>query len=255
MLTYTSGTLRSEDQQLLGTFTNMKINAEVISFHAIPGKIEAEDFNLNYGWIIENCTDEGNGFDMGYTDDGDYLDYQVSVSPGGRYKVSYRLASGNSAGGKIDLLKVDAQNGTTWLHSQTVPSTGGWQNWITLSREANLPAGEYTLRLMVNKREFNVNWLNFELLEATGVNNVRKPGDFFMLYPNPVREELLVDFQGKTGNYQLKILNLQGSVIYSGEIEHGDKITLNTGGLKGGTYLLQVSGNGTASCSRFIKID
>lgn len=234
---------------LLGTFSNLKINSENITVHEVPGKIEAEEFITNEGWVREDCTDAGAGFDMGYTDDGDFLDFLADVTTGGRYKVSYRVASGNSVGGKIDLEMVSGENEISKLHTLSVPNTNGWQNWTTIEREANLPKGQVTIRLLVNKREFNVNWLSFELLEATGVEAISKSNKFFSFYPNPASSKLNIDFsEGIEDNYLLKIISGSGVVVKQLKANNSRHESISLAGIKEGWYILQVSnGNKTAS--------
>lgn len=76
-------------------------------------------------------------------DPGDWLTYRINVSSSNTYKVSYRVAS--PSGGGI----IQAEHGTTGqvFGSAQVPSTGGWQNWTTISHDISLSAGEQLLKL------------------------------------------------------------------------------------------------------------
>ena len=47
------------------------------------------------------------------------------------------------------------------LPSFSVPTTGGWQNWQTITGQVDLPAGKHLLRLYVEKGPWNLNWLEF----------------------------------------------------------------------------------------------
>lgn len=228
---------------LLGTFSNLKISSENITVHEIPGKIEAEEFITNEGWVREDCTDVGAGYDMGYTDEGDFLDFLADAATGGRYKVSYRVASGNSAGGKIDLELISGENEITKLHTLSVPYTNGWQNWVTIEREASLPKGQFTIRLLVNKREFNINWLSFELLEATGIDEISKSNDFFSFYPNPASSKLNIDFSEIAKNgYLLRIVNGSGTVVKQLKVNNSRHEMINLAGINEGWYILQITG-------------
>jgi endoglucanase len=43
-----------------------------------------------------------------------------------------------------------------------VPSTGGWQNWVTVSYPGvELTQGEHLLKLVMEGSEFNLNWIKF----------------------------------------------------------------------------------------------
>lgn len=252
-LSYVPGNIIATDEQALQAFSNLKINTAGIDVHEIPGKIEAEDFEINSGWVIEDCLDEGEGFDMGHTNPGDYLDYKVDVVENGLYEVSYRVASGNSNGGKIDLVLING-DGETKLQTLGVPLTDGWQNWITVTRQVNLPEGEYIVRVYVNQQEFNLNWIGFELLEVTGIDDqFLSPSNFFQLYPNPVRDKLFVNFSKvEPTSFELKITNLQGEVLKVDRVRQKSQVALNLEGLNNGMYILQVANGEQVACQQFI---
>jgi beta-glucosidase len=124
---------------------------------SIPGTIEAEQFSNMNGIQIETSTDSGGGtgggLNIGYVDPGDWLEYNIDVQTAGTYTIEYRLASlPGSSGFRVlaDGVQVD---------QEFVPSTGGWQNWITRSDTVNLSAGPQTLRIEAVGREWNLNWL------------------------------------------------------------------------------------------------
>jgi glucan 1,3-beta-glucosidase len=107
------------------------------------------------GVQIETTTDTGIGFNVGYIDEGDWVEYSLDVANAGNYLIEYRLASQNGSDGfqtLIDGIQIDAQS---------VPNTGGWQSWITNSATVNLSAGEQTLRLDAVGSEWNLNWIKF----------------------------------------------------------------------------------------------
>lgn len=128
---------------------------------AIPGTVQAENYTNMNGIQTESTTDTGGGFNIGYTDAGDWLDYKVNVAKAGTYTVDFRVAS-QTLGGSIELRK-DAVT----LASVTVPVTGTWQTWTTVSTTASLAAGEQTLRIHVGAAGFNLNWIKFTLTDTT----------------------------------------------------------------------------------------
>ncbi|WP_186438257.1 beta-1,3-glucanase family protein [Cohnella terricola] len=120
---------------------------------AIPGKIEAENYDAMSGIATEPCS-EG-GLNVGWIDTGDTLSYNVNVASAGVYTVQYRVASPN-AGGQIQL-----KNGANVLNTASVPNTGGWQTWTTVTGTLNLSAGAQTLTLLAATGGFNLNWIQF----------------------------------------------------------------------------------------------
>lgn len=122
---------------------------------AIPGKIEAESYSAMNGIQTETTTDTGGGLNVGWIHVGDWLDYNVNVQSAGAYTVEYRVAS-NASTGQLQL-----QSGSTTLATTTVPNTGGWQNWQTVTASVTLSAGPQTLRIYASGYDFNINWINF----------------------------------------------------------------------------------------------
>jgi len=131
-------------------------NFQVGGRHPFPGTIEAEDYKQMAGVQKEVADDDGGGFNMGWLDDGDWLDYQVLVPADGEYAARFRISrpvTGSVPGeGQIRL-------GSTVLARFDVPETGGWQNWRTVESRLGLSAGEQTLRLAVSRGGWNLNWM------------------------------------------------------------------------------------------------
>jgi len=124
---------------------------------SVPGTIEAEQFSAMYGIQTETSTDSGGGtgggLNIGYVDIGDWLEYNIDVQTTGTYTIEYRLASNTGSNGFrviSDGIEID---------QQTVPNTGGWQNWVTRSDTIQLQSGQQTLRLNAVGKEWNLNWI------------------------------------------------------------------------------------------------
>lgn len=135
----------------------------------VPGKIEAEEFgnysdsdNANRGGDyrtdegvdIQATSDSGGGYNVGWTEAGEWLEYPISVSSAGDYTAQIRVASATSSGEFSIAIDGDI------AAKQTVTSTGGWQNWQTHDVNlGNIDAGSHTLRVNV-AAGFNLNWVN-----------------------------------------------------------------------------------------------
>jgi hypothetical protein len=147
---------------------------------AIPGQVEAENYNTggegvayhdtdtannggqyrtSEGVDIETTSDTGGGYDMGWTRAGEWEKYTVNVTTTGTYQIDFRVASG-AATGSFDL-KVDGVNVTGTM---TTPNTGGWQTWATISKTGvNLTAGQHVLQIDWLGNDTNLNWFKFSL--------------------------------------------------------------------------------------------
>lgn len=128
----------------------------------LPATIQAESFCSMSGIQLEPTTDSGGGQNVGYIDLNDWMVYRVNVPSTGNYTFSYRVASLNG-GGRI---RLEREGGSTVYGTINVPSTGGWQNWQTISHTVQLPAGEQNIAIAAAAGGFNINWFS-----ATGDQN------------------------------------------------------------------------------------
>ncbi len=128
-----------------------------LDYHELPGRIEAEDFDDMVGIKTEIVLNEDAGFNVGWFDAGDWLEYLVDVNEAGRYAASLRVALDNAYASGSGRLEADS--GVLWTFA--VPATGGWQSWKTISGQVDLPAGKQVLRLCVERGPWNLNWMEF----------------------------------------------------------------------------------------------
>jgi hypothetical protein len=133
---------------------------------AIPGRIEAENFDEGPASIayydttpgnkgasyrttdvdIAPTSDDGGGYYIGWTRAGEWLTYTVSVSATGSYALSTRVA--NIGTGASFHLEVDGMDSTGTI---PVPDTGAWDAWRTISpSNIALSAGTHTVRVVLD---------------------------------------------------------------------------------------------------------
>jgi hypothetical protein len=110
---------------------------------------------------LEATTDTGGGYDVGWVSAGEWLKYTASVASAGTYTIEARVAS-PGAGGTFHI----EVNGVDKTGPLTVPATGGWQVWRTVSRTGvALAAGTQVLRLVMDSAAAggsavgNFNWV------------------------------------------------------------------------------------------------
>ena len=114
-------------------------------------------------------SDTGGGFAVGYTQGGEWLEYSIDVPEDGTYRIETRVA--NPASGARFYYEI---GGTNVGGSVTVPATGGWHSFATVSSdEIELEAGEQVLRLVMdaaatNGAVANFNWLRFVAVDDGG---------------------------------------------------------------------------------------
>lgn len=115
---------------------------------------------------IEATTDTGGGFNVGWIATGEWLAYSIVLPTTGSYEVSYRVASLNGGG----TLQLEKQGGVLVYGSVNIPSTGGWQKWITIKHIVTLTAGSQNIALAFKSGGFNINSLQIEKVELADGN-------------------------------------------------------------------------------------
>ncbi len=135
----------------------------------IPGLIQAEDYSdfldsdtANRGGEyrtdavdIQDTSDIGEGYNIGWISAGEWLEYPINVSESGEYTADIRVASIRTTGS----LNIQIDGSTQ--ASLDVNNTGGWQTWETQTVDlGSLSAGEHTLRINMTGSSFNLNWLD-----------------------------------------------------------------------------------------------
>ena len=180
--------------QVMGTVDSLSSNVVINSdtdFVSTPGKLEAEDF-INYvdadevntggeyrendGVDIQACEDNDCGFNVGWTEAGEWLEYAITINSDEAQQVELRLASPtDSASFSLAL------NGVTLVNEQRVVNTGGTQTWETgTAGLGQLEQGKYILRLTVETGGFNLNWISLgtELTPTEPTNPELPRGEF-----------------------------------------------------------------------------
>jgi endonuclease/exonuclease/phosphatase family metal-dependent hydrolase len=153
----------------------------------VPGTVQAEDFDDgeegssyydstpgNDGWQYRssNVDVEFNGesgYNVGWTDAGEYLNYSVDVASSGNYLVQLRVAS--EWGGSIHV----GFNGASPVWSAVpVAGTGGWQEWSTITVPVTLGAGRQLMTLVMDTGGVNVDEaaISFSGAEAPSVPQI-----------------------------------------------------------------------------------
>jgi len=164
------------------------INNKGIDFasksNTIPTTVQAEDFSMyqnsdylnrggqyrNESVGIETCSDVNGGFDVGYTNDNEWLQYNITAAITYRYDLKLRIAG---YGGMVSV-KID---GNDVIANTNLPSTGGWQLWQDFDLgQFNIESGNHSIQITFAKGGFNFNY--FRINYAKGIDFT---GDFKLL--------------------------------------------------------------------------
>jgi hypothetical protein len=133
---------------------------------ALPGTIQAENFNEGAAGVAYSDTTAGNaggqyrstdvdieasgdtagGYDIGWVSAKEWLNYTVNVGAAGSYDLDVRVASAGVGG----TFHVEV-NGVDKTGPLNVPNTGGWQTWTTIRRTGvSLSAGSQVWRVVMD---------------------------------------------------------------------------------------------------------
>ena len=136
--------------------------------HAIPGWVQAEDFDnggKNVGYYDLTAGNAGGayratdvdiqstgsgGYAVGWVGAGEWLKYTVNVGSSGSYKVVARVAS-SGTGGTFHI----EFNGTNKTGTMRVPNTGGWKTFQDLTAAVSLSAGVQSMRVVFDSNGSN----------------------------------------------------------------------------------------------------
>lgn len=238
------------------------------SIISLPGRIEAENFDVgnmdvtyhdaslaNEGKCyrsgsvdIEPCFDKGNGYSIGWTSSGEWLEYTVNISEEGYYDFDFRAATANS--GRTVSIQLD---GETIISNKTITNSGGWQVWKTSTvKGILLPQGEHVIRTMMNSGGFNLNYIlvrpgTQSSIDGQEVNNMH-------IFPNPAKTELFVK-AGENKSAKVEIYNSAGQLMQTLEY-NADSDTyanIDVSGLSPDVYIINVKAGNTSFSERFVK--
>jgi glucosylceramidase len=124
-------------------------------------QIQASSYNDEFGLETETTSDAGGGYDVGFADNGDWAHFKNINFGSGVNSVNLRTASAGS-GGALEF-HLDSVTGAL-VGTATIPITGGWQTWTTVSAPISGTSGVHNLYLVFKGTTSigNVNWFKFQ---------------------------------------------------------------------------------------------
>jgi PKD repeat protein len=120
---------------------------------------------------ITQTTDTGGGYLVGWTFATEWINYTIDVAASGSYLLGIRVASGVPG----LTFHVDF-GGVNMTGTLSVPNTGGWQTWVTVTTNVQLTAGQQIMQIDFDNNgatntNCNVNWLQLTATSNTAVRN------------------------------------------------------------------------------------
>jgi len=154
---------------------NFDLGGEGVGYHDRDVVNQGGQYRPAEGVDIEACTDTGGGYDVAWTNTGEWMNYSVSLADSTLYDFGFRVAS--QWGGQA--FHLEDETGHNLTGTVTVPQTWGAQSWTTVTvRGITLSAGTHVLRLVTEIGGYNIN--NLTVTEGQPVPN----GNYVLLNRN-----------------------------------------------------------------------
>lgn len=179
------------------TLTVKALRAPFNGVIEIPGIIEAENFDHgddNMTFHDSDTKDQGNvnyrtdndgvdivkgngGYAIGYTANGEWLEYSVNVTKSGKYNC-YATASATGDGAKFYVLRYTLTGASTVLWQFEVPKTGTYKTvepsliGTATTTLKQLTEGEQRIRIRIVGANCNIDKIELKLDEDTGIDDV-----------------------------------------------------------------------------------
>ncbi|MDD2798578.1 MAG: carbohydrate-binding protein [Bacteroidales bacterium] len=199
----------------------------------------------NDGVDIEVCTDISPynlGYDVGWTDDNEWILHTVDIASAGVYDVSVRCANGTTTTGFLHL-EIDNTNVSGII---AIPPTGGWQNWRDFTANGiALPSGRHKMKIVFDKAGYNINAVKWSAssspivirpMSAIAINDTTVR----ITYSKPLATNITPNFSDFTINSSTNhpvnkavydVANTNSILIYSqNSIFYNEALTVNYSG-------------------------
>jgi PKD repeat protein len=144
-------------------------------------------------------------------------------------------------------------NTYTWEVSGGTVAGGAGTHEITVNW--GNPGSGYVKVTETDPQGCTVTTANFDIFidDCMGVGEGNGPS--FSIYPNPVKDELVIRFASQESNNRVVINNQLGQVLYDHETNGSQQFVINTSTLSKGIYAIRIYGEGGSSEKKFVKVD
>lgn len=203
----------------------------------------------NDGVDIEPCSDfASNGFNIGWIDSGEWLNYSLKIAQSGLYNIHVNVAAQNSGGKFVFYLDGAMLSNTV----ADVSATGGWQSWTNLTiPNVYFPAGNHSLQFKCIFSGFNLSYFDFEFVTTDMKDESKLPHNYYLEqnFPNPFNPTTKIRWETPLSGWQsLKIYDILGNEVATLVDEYRDAgkyiIKFDGSDLSGGIYFYKLkSGN------------
>lgn len=133
---------------------NYDSGGQGISYNDANTSNQGGAYRTAEGVDVQTTTDTNGGYNIGYMQPGEWVEYTTYITEPGTYNLKLRVASPNATNSvSVSMAGVDLTG------SWTFAGTGGNQTWTTISKSVFLRPGQQVMRVNVITNGFNLNWI------------------------------------------------------------------------------------------------
>ena len=181
----------------------------------------------------------GNAVNVGWIDNGEWLEYSIQVAHTGTYYFSALTASPNqSSTGPMKIIV----NGVTKVNALGVSYTGSWSDFVwTLAAPLSLAETDTLLRIEMGAGGFNLGKIRLEDHLPTDIPE--KQIDDLLVYPVPADRQLFISHRGNIR--EIRITDISGVLRHASTIDDpaSGLYSVDLSSLPAGIYCLTLIDN------------
>jgi hypothetical protein len=228
--------------------------------NAVPGRIEAEDFDIGGAGVAyyDNTPANEGGYDyrtgegvdiensagsihISHTNGGEWAKYTLNVQQTGTYDVTLRVATGNGGSGSLSLTFDDMDE-----YPSISAATPSWGDYTTVILQGvELTQGTHVMQMTAGGN-INIDYYDFALQIPSKIETATQ--NQFLLLPNPVQNDLFI--KSDLPIEGVEILSPAGSLLIS-ENNFNEKISLSD--LPQGVYFVKIKTGSGITTRKLIK--
>jgi beta-glucanase (GH16 family) len=223
--------------------------------HIIPGTISPELFDYGGEGVAYHDATNGNSgsgprgdesvdteingteVNIGWIDNGEWLEYSIQVQQAGSYYFSALTASPNATStGPLKVLV----NGVTKVNSLGITYTGSWSSFAsTAAKSISLATTDTLLRIEMGSGGFNLGQIRLEDHLPTEIPEIQE--NYLLIYPVPVSELLFI--RHSRALREIRITDITGVLRHIGTFgdQETTQCTVDVSGLPAGIYFLSLT--------------
>lgn len=145
--------IQQERAVQMATVSTIRVSATTTT------RVQAEDFYMHEGVVIETDKPNADENNVGYLSIGDWMAYQLDFESNQTYDISFRVSGEGSPG----TILFEYQNSSA-IGYVSAGNTGNWDNWVITDaiRNISFTQGIKNVAIAVPEDGYNIDWIEFK---------------------------------------------------------------------------------------------